>query len=89
MYAFPFNSEDGTFDYGGKQKVRRSSRGSERVSLLKKKFLLRINPELWEEIYRWAEEDFRSVNGQIEYLLKQAVNQRRKGTRKENPTKRE
>ena len=45
---------------------------------MKKKFLLRINPDLWEEINRWADEELRSVNGQIEYLLKRAVAKRKR-----------
>lgn len=44
----------------------------------KKSFLLRIPPDLWQELERWAAADLRSVNGQIEYLLRQAV-ARRKG----------
>lgn len=44
----------------------------------KKQLLLRLSPSLWEEISRWAEDDFRSVNGQIEYLLTEAVKKRRK-----------
>ena len=44
----------------------------------RKKFLLRISPALWEELNRWAAQDFRSVNGQIEFLLQQAVRERRK-----------
>ena len=44
----------------------------------RKKFLLRISPELWEEVNRWAAQEFRSVNGQIEFLLKRAVDARRK-----------
>jgi hypothetical protein len=44
----------------------------------RKSFLLRINPALWREIEAWSQEELRSVNGQIEYLLKQAVQQRRK-----------
>ena len=44
----------------------------------RKSFLLRINPELWKALEAWAQEELRSVNGQIEYLLKQAVQQRRK-----------
>lgn len=44
----------------------------------RKSFLLRINPALWREIEAWAQEEFRSVNGQIEYLLQQAVRQRRR-----------
>lgn len=44
----------------------------------KKQLLLRLSPNLWEEISRWAEDDFRSINGQIEYLLTEAVKKRRK-----------
>lgn len=44
----------------------------------KKQLLLRLSPTLWEEISRWAEDDFRSINGQIEYLLTEAVKKRRK-----------
>jgi hypothetical protein len=44
----------------------------------KKTVLLRLNPKAWEEINRWAEEEFRSVNGQIEYLLDEALRKRRK-----------
>ena len=44
----------------------------------RKAFLLRINAELWKELEAWAADELRSVNGQIEYLLRQAV-QRRTG----------
>ena len=44
----------------------------------KKQLLLRLSPSLWEEISRWAEDDFRSINGQIEYILTEAVKKRRK-----------
>ena len=44
----------------------------------KKQLLLRLSPSLWEEISRWAEDDFRSVNGQIEYILTEAVRKRKK-----------
>jgi len=43
----------------------------------RKPFLLRIDAEVWAELERWARDDLRSVNGQIEYLLRQAVQQRR------------
>ncbi len=46
----------------------------------RKPFLLRIDPGLWAELEAWAQADLRSVNGQIEYLLKQAI-EKRKGTR--------
>jgi hypothetical protein len=48
----------------------------------RKPFLLRIDPELWAELEAWAQDELRSVNGQIEYLLKQAVTKRR-GQREE------
>jgi hypothetical protein len=44
----------------------------------RKPFLLRIDPKLWQEIEQWAQEELRSVNGQIEYLLRLAVHQRKK-----------
>ncbi|NOS99165.1 MAG: Arc family DNA-binding protein [Phycisphaerales bacterium] len=44
----------------------------------KRAFLLRLPPELWEEINRWAQAELRSVNGQIEYVLRQAVNKQRR-----------
>lgn len=44
----------------------------------KKQVLLRLSPTLWDEIAAWAEEDFRSINGQIEFLLTSAVRARKK-----------
>jgi hypothetical protein len=44
----------------------------------RKPFLLRIDPALWAELEAWAQDELRSVNGQIEYVLRQAV-QTRKG----------
>ena len=44
----------------------------------KKQVPLRLSAKLYEEIARWAEDDFRSVNGQIEYLLTECVKKRRK-----------
>ncbi|WP_113919329.1 hypothetical protein [Alkalibaculum bacchi] len=51
----------------------------------KKQLLLRLSPHLWEEISKWAEDDFRSINGQIEYLLHECVKQRKKSKTK-NPS---
>jgi len=45
----------------------------------RKQFLLRIDPRLWAELEAWAADELRSVNGQIEYLLREAV-RRRKGS---------
>jgi hypothetical protein len=44
----------------------------------RKSFLLRISPELWEELSRWASDELRSVNGHIEFLLREAVRARRR-----------
>ena len=46
----------------------------------RKSFLLRMDPALWDELESWAQAELRSVNGQIEYILRQAVN-KRKGAR--------
>lgn len=44
----------------------------------KKQVLLRLSPSLWRDLAAWAEDDFRSINGQIEYLLSECVKQRKK-----------
>lgn len=44
----------------------------------KKQMVLRLSPSLWNEIAAWAEEDFRSINGQVEYLLSECVRNRKK-----------
>lgn len=50
----------------------------------RKSFLLRIDPQLWNELEAWAQADLRSVNGQIEFLLREAV-QRRRGRLRNGP----
>ena len=44
----------------------------------KRQIPLRLSSKLYEEIASWAEDDFRSINGQIEYLLSECVKQRKK-----------
>jgi len=44
----------------------------------KKSFLLRLSQEMWDELECWAADDFRSVNGQIESILHEAIIRRRK-----------
>ena len=39
----------------------------------RKSFLLRVDPELLEKVQRWANDDLRSLNGQIEFLLRRAL----------------
>jgi hypothetical protein len=43
----------------------------------KKQILLRLSPSLWKDLAQWAEDDFRSINGQIEYLLSECVKKRK------------
>ena len=47
----------------------------------KKQVPLRLSEKLYSQIAQWAEDDFRSVNGQIEYLLSECVRQRKKNGR--------
>ena len=42
----------------------------------RKPFLLRIDPRLHDELARWAADELRSLNGQIEFLLRRALQQR-------------
>jgi hypothetical protein len=51
----------------------------------RKPFLLRIDPKLWAELEAWAQDELRSVNGQVEYLLRQAVQKRKGGKGQTNP----
>jgi hypothetical protein len=44
----------------------------------RKPFLLRIDPALWGELEAWAQAELRSVNGQIEWVLKQALDKRKR-----------
>ncbi len=52
-------------------------------SKAKKQVPLRLSQSLYNEIAQWAEDDFRSMNGQIEYLLTECVKHRRKTGRDE------
>ena len=45
----------------------------------KKQVPLRLSASLWKELVAWAEDDFRSLNGQIEFLLSECVKQRKRG----------
>ena len=47
----------------------------------KKQIPLRLSEKLYRELAAWAEDDFRSINAQIEFLLTEAVRQRKKGER--------
>jgi hypothetical protein len=48
----------------------------------RKSYLLRIDEEVFEQLSQWASQEFRSVNGQIELILRRAVDERKKGRAK-------
>jgi hypothetical protein len=48
------------------------------MSKARKSFLLRLDPALYEALERWAQQDLRSVNGQIEFLLRKALLQEKR-----------
>ncbi len=49
----------------------------------KKQVPLRLSASLWNDLATWAEDDFRSINGQIEYLLTECVRYRKKHRKKD------
>ena len=52
----------------------------------KKRFLLRIDEALWNDLQAWADDELRSANGQIEYILKQAAKARGHGKKSAAPS---
>ncbi|MBE5931022.1 MAG: Arc family DNA-binding protein [Lachnospiraceae bacterium] len=58
--------------------VRQKEKALKEKEKAKKQVPLRLSSTLWEELAAWAEEDFRSINGQIEYLLAECVRKRKK-----------
>ncbi|MFD2520115.1 Arc family DNA-binding protein [Emticicia soli] len=50
----------------------------------KKAFVLRISPEVLKELEKWSSEEFRSLNGQIEYVLSEALKKRKKSKKSED-----
>ena len=57
--------------------VRQKEKAVKDREKAKKQVLLRLSTSLWDEIAAWAEEDFRSINSQIEFLLTEAVRSRK------------
>ena len=44
----------------------------------RKEFMLRLDPKLWEELRAWADQELRSVNAQIEFILREALHRRKR-----------
>ncbi len=56
---------------------------------MRKSFLLRISPALYEALESWAKQELRSVNGQVEYLLQEAVRKRNRKFAEDKETARD
>jgi hypothetical protein len=51
----------------------------------RKAFLLRVPPDLWRDLEKWAADDLRSINAQIEFLLRQAIAKRKSASERNKP----
>ncbi len=60
------------------KEIREKEQQLKKQEKAKKQILLRLAPGLWEDLVIWAEDEYRSINGQIEYLLMECVRNRRK-----------
>lgn len=60
------------------EEIKKREKSAKEKEKAKKQVLLRLSPSLWNELAKWAEDDFRSINGQIEFLLSEAVRKRKK-----------
>ena len=61
------------------EEVKKREKALKEKEKTKKQMVLRLSPGLWNDIAAWAEEDFRSINGQVEDLLSECVRNRKKG----------
>ena len=59
--------------------IRKKEKAIKEKEKTKKQMIVRLSPSLWNDIAAWAEEGFRSINGQVEYLLSECVKRRKKG----------
>ena len=59
------------------QELRKREKELSAKDAKRKQIILRLPESLWRDIVRWAEDDFRSVNGQIEYILTRSVREHR------------
>lgn len=63
------------------EEIKKKEKALKDKEKAKKQMVLRLSPGLWNDIAAWAEDDFRSINSQIEYLLSECVRERKKGKR--------
>lgn len=60
------------------KEIKKKEKAIKEKEKAKKQILLRLSPSVWHELAEWAEDDFRSINAQIEYLLAECVKNRKK-----------
>ena len=60
------------------QEIRQKEKSLKEKEKAKKQVLLRLSPTLWNDLAQWAEDDYRSINSQNEYLLTAAARKRNK-----------
>lgn len=60
------------------EEIKKKEKAIKDKEKAKKQMILRLSPGLWEEIAAWAEDDFRSINGQVEFLLSECVKNRKR-----------
>ena len=61
------------------EEIKKKEKAIKDKEKAKKQMVLRLSPSLWNEIAAWAEDDYRSINGQVEFLLSECVRNRKKG----------
>lgn len=61
--------------------IRKREKAIKDKEKTKKQMIVRLSPGLWNDIAAWAEDEFRSINGQVEYLLSECVKYRKNGGR--------
>jgi len=59
------------------EEILRRESNLKKSEAAKKQIVLRLAPSLWNDVAEWAESDFRSINGQIEFILSEAVKKRK------------
>lgn len=59
--------------------IRKREKAIKDKEKTKKQMIVRLSPGLWNDIAAWAEDEFRSINGQVEYLLSECVKYRKNG----------
>jgi len=55
----------------------------------RKSFVLRVDPETFKQIEKWADDEFRSVNGQLEWIINKSLKDAKRLSKKQKPNEKE